>query len=176
MENRIKEVGKTIGITTIICAIATIAMILFGGSSFVVMNPIAKGYIHLGMNHFLTNIFILFLALLAPVNFSYDYKKIYIVTFFISLIYLPFELLGLSQTALGLSGTCYFLLSRYFFSWKERSRLGVFIICILALLELGASVNTSVDNTAHFVHLLGIGLGYISLMERYKKSLEKLGF
>jgi hypothetical protein len=50
------------------------------------------------------------------------------------------------------------------------------IITILALLELGASVNTSIDKTAHFVHVLGIVLGYLSLKYAHKKSLEKLGF
>lgn len=176
MENRIKEIAKTLGITVSMCIGATALMLIFNGSQWVVMNPFIKGYLHLGIEHFSTNFFILFLVLLSPVNQSYDFRKIYKITLIISLIYLPLEILGLSETALGLSGTCYFLLSRYFFSWKERSRLGVFIISILALLELGASVNTSIDKTAHLVHVIGIILGYISLRSAHKKSLEKLGF
>jgi hypothetical protein len=176
MKSSVKEVARTIGITVAICMAATILMVIFGGGRLVIANPFIKGYLHLGLEHFATNIIILSLTLLSPVNRSYDFKKIYIVTVVISLIYLPFELLGLSQTALGLSGTCYFLLSRYFFSWRERSRLGMLIISVLALLELGASVNTSIDKTAHFVHVLGIVLGYLSLKYAHKKSLEKLGF
>ena len=176
MKSNIRGVAQTIGITISICIAATILMVISGGGPLVIMNPFIKGYLHLGLEHFSTNVIILFLVLLSPANRSYNFKKIYIVTVAISLIYLPFEILGFSETSLGLSGTCYFLLSRYFFSWKERSRLGVFIITILALLELGASVNTSIDKTAHFVHVLGIALGYLSIRYAHKKSLEKLGF
>jgi membrane associated rhomboid family serine protease len=175
MENNIKEVGKTIGITSAICLGATILLVALGGGNLILMNPLIKGYLHLSFEHFFTNMLMLFLALLSPINSSYDFRKIYLITLIISLIYLPAEILGLSQTALGLSGTCYFLLSRYFFSWKVRSRLGVFIICILALLELGASANTSIDKTAHLVHVIGIALGYLSLKYAHKKGLEKLG-
>jgi hypothetical protein len=176
MKSNIKEVARTLGITVAICIAATILMLISGGGQLVIMNPFIKGYLHLGLEHFSINMIILFLALLSPINESYDFKKIYKVTVVISLIYLPFEIGGFSETALGLSGTCYFLLSRYFFSWKERGPLGMLIITILALLELGASVNTSIDKTAHFVHVLGIALGYLSLKYAHKKSLEKLGF
>ena len=178
MENKIKRIAKTLGITASICVVATVMWVIFDRfnvAPLILMNPLTKGYLHLSMSHFLTNLLIIFLALLSPVNSSYGFKKIYRVTFIISLIYLPVELLGLSQTAIGLSGTGYFLISRYFFSWREKSQLGVFIISILALLELGASVNTSADKTAHFVHIIGIALGYISLRYAHKKGLEKLG-
>jgi hypothetical protein len=176
MKSSVKEVAKTLCTTIAICIAATILIYIFKGGKLIVANPFIKGYLHLSLEHFATNIIILFLTLLSPVNRSYDFKRIYIVTVMISIIYLPFEILGLSQTALGLSGTCYFLLSRYFFSWKERSRLGVFIITILALLELGAAINIPTDKTAHFVHVLGIALGYLSIRYAHKKSLEKLGF
>lgn len=176
MKNRIKDIAKTLGIIFVMCLVSEIVWIFSERSPFIEMNPFLKGYIHIGFEHFLTNMFILFLALLSPVNATYDFKRIYWITLTISLIYFPAELFGFSETALGLSGTCYFLLSRYFFSWKERSRLGVFIIAILALLEIGAAINTPEDKTAHLVHVLGIALGYLSIKYTHKKSLEKLGF
>ena len=178
MKNRIKEIAKTLGITSAICIVATIMWVIFDKfnmPALILMNPFTKGYLHLSLDHFVTNFIILFLALLSPINSFYDFKKIFKVTLVIYSIYLPVEFLGLSQTAIGLSGTGYFLLSRYFFSWKERSQLGVFIIGILALLELGASINGSTDKTAHLVHIIGICLGYLSLRYAHKKGLEKLG-
>lgn len=176
MKSTIRDIAKTLGVVFVMCAISELAWVISERNPLIEMNPFIKGYIHIGADHFLTNVAILFLALLSPVNKSYDFKKIYRITLIISLIYFPAELFGFSETALGLSGTCYFLLSRYFFSWKQRSQLGAFIIGILALLELGASINTPSDKTAHFVHVLGIALGYLSIRYSHKKSLEKLGF
>jgi hypothetical protein len=175
LNTRLISTSRNVGITASICIGATIVMVLFGGGKIILMNPFVKGYLHVGFEHALTNFIMLFALLLAPINREYDFKKIYWVTLIISLLYLPTELLGVSQTALGLSGTCYFLLSRYFFSWKERSLLGAFIIGTIALLELGAGINPGSSNSAHWVHLLGIALGWTSIKYRHKKILAKLG-
>jgi hypothetical protein len=51
----------------------------------------------------------------------------------------------------------------------------VFIIGTIALLELGAGINPGSSNSAHWVHLLGIALGWTSIKYRHKKILAKLG-
>lgn len=175
-KRNIKGPARTVGITVSICVVSTSMLVIFGNVPYILMNPFLKGYLHLSISHFSLNVLMLFVTLLAGVNRSYGFKNIYIITLLIFLIHLPLEMTGISQTALGLSGTCYFLLSRYFFSWKERSLLGVFIIGILALLELGASINMRDEGTAHSVHIIGIVLGYLSIRYQHKKSLKKLGF
>jgi hypothetical protein len=67
----------------------------------------------------------------------------------------------------GISGTCYYLLARYFFTWGNKKNLGKAIILILAAAELFAIAEN--DGAAHGVHLIGILFGYLSL----KKSLEE---
>jgi hypothetical protein len=175
LNTKLIPISRNVAITALICIASTALMVLLDGSKMILMNPFVKGYLHVGFEHALTNFIMLFVVLLAPVNREYDFRKIYWITLIIFLLYLPTELLGISQTALGLSGTCYFLLSRYFFSWRERSLLGVFIIGTIALLELGAGINPGSSNSAHWVHLLGIALGWTSIKYRHKKILAKLG-
>ena len=175
MNTKLILISRNVAITASICIVSTALMVLSDGSKMILMNPFLKGYLHVGFEHAVTNLIMLFAVLLAPVNREYDFKKIYWITLIISLLYLPTELSGISQTALGISGTCYFLLSRYFFSWKERSLLGVFIIGTIALLELGAGINPDSSNSAHWVHLLGIALGCASIKYGHKKILAKLG-
>ena len=126
------------------------------------MNPFISGFIHsTDPSHLGLNAFVLFFVLLSPVNSGYNIKKLFIVTTIISLIYLPVSVLGITKAAVGLSGTCYFLLSRYFFSWKRYKVLGYAIILFLAFAE-GLALPKG-DGEAHGVHLVGIVLGFITL-------------
>jgi len=143
--------------------IFAIELQLFPGldANTVSMNPFISGFMHASLSHIGLNSFVLFFILLAPINTGYDIKKLFIVTTIISLIYLPIAVLGLTKAAVGLSGTCYFLLARYFFSWKRYKILGYASILFLGFAE-GLALTTH-DGEAHGVHLIGIVLGFITL-------------
>ena len=179
MKERLKFSAKVTGITILFCIASFILMgigiaILGTGSEQInMMNPVISGYLHNGVGHFVLNVVLIFLALLAPVNQSYNHYKIFWVTTIISFVYLPVEILGITLPAVGISGTCYYLLARYFFTWEKRKNLGLAIILILGAAELFSIANQ--DGTAHGVHLIGIVFGYFSLKKfEIEKALSDL--
>jgi len=136
------------------------------------MNPLLSGFLHQSIDHISLNMFVLFIAMLNPINSKFDWKSIYIVTTVISLIYLPIEILGITPSAIGLSGTCYFFLTRSTINWGW---IGKCVIFFLAISEAGSLF--SGDSTAHGVHLIGIVLGIVSLhITEKQKSPELPGF
>lgn len=152
-----------------------IELTLFGiqNSDLLMMNPLTSGYLHLSVVHLISNTIILFFALCSDTNKEYNAMKIFYVTIIIELIYLPLEIVYPSQIAIGISGTGYFLVSRYFFSWKEKTWLGVCIIFLLTAVEINGMFSTSVpDDSAHLVHIIGIVFGFISLAHERKKSFK----
>ena len=167
---------KITGQVTLACLAAflifgmQIAIVGSGKEKILMMNPLISGFLHAGVTHFLLNIVLIFLAMLAPINRSYDIKKIFWITTILSVLYLPIPLSGSTLPAIGISGTCYFLLSRYFFTWKNKHKIGVAIILLLAFAELVAIPHLE-DNTAHGVHLMGIVLGYLSLSAKLNKIM-----
>lgn len=167
MKENIKASARTTAFAILLSVAAfiifAIELWIFPGldSNTVSMNPFISGFMHGSLSHIGLNAFVLFFVLLSPVNSGYDIKKIAIVTTIISLIYLPVSVLGITKAAIGLSGTCYFLLSRYFFSWKRYKVLGCAIILFLAFAE-GLALPKG-DGEAHGVHLIGILLGFITL-------------
>ncbi len=178
MKERIKFSAKVTGITILFCIAALfvmgigIAITGKGTETMNMMNPLISGYLHNGLPHFLLNMVLIFLALLAPINSSYDQYKIFWVTTIISFIYFPVELLGITLPAVGISGTCYYLLARYFFTWENKKNLGKAIILILAAAELFAIAEN--DGAAHGVHLIGILFGYLSLKKPLEEALSNL--
>jgi hypothetical protein len=177
MNNNLKFSAKTTGLVILLClssfVVLGIQIAIFGeNSSHVLMlDPIISGFLHAGFVHFSLNMILLFLALLSTINQTYNIVKIFWVTFFLSVLYLPVSILGITEPAIGISGTCYFLMSRYFFSWQKKPLVGKGIILFLALIELVNVGNTAEDKTAHVIHLLGVILGYLSLktanLEKY---------
>jgi len=168
MKNNLIKSAKTTGIVTLFCIASFVVfglqIAIFGESfsNLLMMNPIISGFLHVGLSHFGCNIIVLFLILLAPINSSYDIKKIFWVTFVISILYLPFPIMGITPAAVGISGTCMFLMTRYFFTWKKYPKIGMAIILLIGISELANILDVS-DGTAHGVHVLGIILGYLSL-------------
>ncbi len=157
----------------ILCTLASFCLFgiqlqIFGqfAANFILMEPIINGFLHTGFSHFAYNITGFFLLLLPLVNQPYEIRKIFKITFFISLIYLPIALLGIYQPAIGLSGTVYFLLTRWLLSW-EKQRFGLIILGFIIIGE--ASQLFQPDNIAHGVHLIGVSLGYVSLNEKHRK-------
>jgi len=179
MLSNLKFAAKTTFVILLMCAASTlltfIQLTLFGieYSDLLMMNPLTSGYLHLSVVHLVSNAIILFLALCSDINKEYNALKIFYVTIIIEMIYLPVEIINLSQIAIGISGTGYFLVSRYFFNWKEKSWLGVCIVLLLTMVEFNGMFSTSSpDDSAHIVHLIGIVLGFISLAHERKKSFK----
>lgn len=169
--------AKTTGVTILFCGAATafifIQIVIFGikSSDFIMMNPFLSGYLHLSMEHFLLNMGILLLALLPEVNRYYSPLKIFYITTIISLLYLPIEVLGFTEVAIGTSGTCYFLISRYLLSLENKAWLGVSGIVLLACIETWELTGYP-DGAAHGVHLIGMFLGFVSFRYNHVKILN----
>jgi hypothetical protein len=148
--------------------IFAIAMGIFGdaGEFLVGSNPLFSGFIHLSMDHILFNLLLIFIFTLPSQNSSYNIRKIYWITFIISCAYLPISLLGITEYAVGISGTCYFLASRFFFSPEGNIIKRIFLFSIFSFLLLGEFINMTKpisDGVAHGVHFMGVLLGIFSL-------------
>lgn len=172
--------SKTTGLAIAGCVAAfiilAIQIAIFGekSSGILLLDPIISGFLHTGISHFVFNMVLLFLLLIPAINGNYDIKKIFWITFFLSVAYLPVSVLGITQPAIGLSGTVYFLMVRWFFSWEKKKNLGIGIICSFLLFELTCMFDA--DGTAHGVHMLGALLGYISLNKNLILSKSPVWF
>jgi len=155
--------------TLIISAICVVAFLLatvymnvtgIDSPAIILMNPFISGFIHVSIEHFVGNMLGLFLFLIPAVNAGYRVKEIFWITFLISIAYLPISILGLTDPAVGISGTCMFLTSRSLLSIKNK-KIGIVLVSLIALSEMLPLFDA--DGTAHGVHLLGLLLGYLSL-------------
>ena len=141
-----------------------VSVLIFGQESvkFFSNNPFVSGFLHGGLEHIGFNLLAIFLLLLPLVNSKYNFEKIFWITFFISLIYLPLSIFGIMPYAIGISGTCCFLASRYFLTWEKHKNIGIALLAIIAIPDL-LNLFDSGAKIAHGVHLIGYILGVISL-------------
>jgi len=163
MESIIKSI-KITAIAFIMCVAAFmlhVIQICLIPEEIALMNPLISGFLHQGVEHLSLNMIVMFIGMLHPINRGFNWRSIFIITTIISLIYLPIAILGITSFAIGLSGTCYFFLTRATINWGW---IGKVIIFILFVSE--ASSLFSGDDTAHGVHLIGMILGSISLRIR----------
>lgn len=177
--SNLKFAVKTTAITILACGASTlltfIGLGLFGidYSDLLTMNPLTSGYLHLGIVHLISNTIILFLALCSDINKEYNAVRVFYITVLIELFYLPAEIAGISEIAIGMSGTCYFLVSRYFFTWKEKPWIGICIVFLIAGTEIEGMLSaTSSDDSAHMVHIIGIMFAYFSLVLGSKRFFK----
>ena len=137
------------------------------------INPFTSGLIHSNFDHLIWNIFSIFICLNIKCNRFYTFEKIFRITSLIAILYLPIILIDYEFAAIGISGTCYFLLIRGLISIKKLRYLTYFIaasIIISEFIELGDN-----DRIAHAVHLIGSILGLMSLYPgRLKIVHEKI--
>lgn len=138
-----------------------------GNVNWLMMNPLISGFLHKSIDHFIVNIIFVALLLIPDVNKMYNYKKISIITIWLSVFYLPIILLGISCPAIGISGTWMFLCSRYLLSIKSRPMIGKIIIILLVVVSVDGIINAS-DGVAHYMHLLGIGFGIYKFLKDSK--------
>jgi len=125
------------------------------------INPFISGLLHSDANHLLGNLLIIFLCLNAKINRFYTFEKIFWVTSLISILHLPVIIISTEFTAIGISGTCYFLLARVICSINRFK----WLCYILASLILSAEfVGIFYDDTiSHSIHIIGFIFGIISL-------------
>lgn len=159
----LKVTGKVLGLSVALFLLAIVSVALLGDWSqkLFTFNPLISGFLHISIDHLAFNILGVFLLMLARANQDYTLKDLFWITFLISLIYLPIPLIGLTPPAIGISGTCMFLMTRYFLTWKRAKGIGVFLLILTLGLE--ASDIFTNDGIAHGVHLLGGVMGYLSL-------------
>ena len=163
---KIKSSLITVSFTLVIVIVSFVVFAILGAitgesqMNNLMLIPFISGYLHNGMQHILWNMIMLFICLLSAVNLNFDYKKIYWIAFFISLMYLPISFLGITKPAIGISGVCYFLLTRSLLSWK-RKNIGVILLISFIVMEI-LSTNHVNDQIAHGVHYIVVCLGIIT--------------
>ena len=141
--------------------VSVIAKLIFAEASDSIMNynPVLNGFIHGDPSHLINNLILMFIFLTFTVNQNFDPMKIFIITFSISLLYLPLALV-FSSPAVGISGTLYFMITRACLN-KRNIPLYIFYGIIMSY-EITHAFNFE-DGTAHAVHIIGAILGYLSL-------------
>lgn len=135
--------------------------------------PFISGFLHNSLSHFVINIILFYLTMLPVCNKRYSVKNIYWITFIISLFYLPISLAGLTLPAIGISGMCFFFLSRFLWGWYHTINFGKIIFIFLFSAEL-FSIGNFQDGTAHGIHMIGGLLGLVSLNPNMKKYSPKV--
>ena len=183
MLSKLKNSAKITTQVAILSIIAFVVFIisigLFGdvGEFLIGSNPFFSGFIHSDISHILFNLLLIFIFTIPTQNSSYDIRKIYWITFIISCSYLPISLLGITEYAVGVSGTCYFLASRFLLSNKGHIIKRILSFSIFGFLLLGEYINMTdpvSDGVAHGVHFLGVILGLISIYVNPNLIPEKI--
>jgi membrane associated rhomboid family serine protease len=167
MKDQIRFSIVTTSQVTLMCLVSIVLylatdVILSGDYSYyIAINPFTSGLLHANFNHLLSNIFIIFITLNMRCNRFYTVEKIFWVTSLIAILYLPIIIIEPEFSAIGISGTCYFLLMRGLGSTRKVKILAYFLIAVILTSEFLKLGNN--DRIAHAVHIIGSILGLISL-------------
>ena len=139
MESIIKSI-KITAIAFIMCVAAFmlhVIQICLIPEEIALMNPLISGFLHQGVEHLSLNMIVMFIGMLHPINRGFNWRSIFIITTIISLIYLPIAILGITSFAIGLSGTCYFFLTRATINWGWIGKVIIFILfCLWSILAI----------------------------------------
>lgn len=162
---------KFSSITTLQVALMCIASILLyiiidlfmGGtySYYFSINPLISGLLHSNLAHLLSNLLIIFLCLNVKINRFYTFEKIFWITSLISILHLPVIIIDNEFTAIGISGTCYFLLARSICSIRRFKWIGYVLVSIISFAEFIGIFQD--DTISHSMHIIGLIFGIISL-------------
>lgn len=152
--------------------IAVIAKLVFGESSDSIMNynPILNGFIHADPSHLIFNLCVLLPLLIFKINNQITPRQFVIVTICISLLASPFSV-AYGVPAVGISGTLFFLLSRVCLV-KKNWFLWIFFAITFGF-EFLNFFNTE-DGMAHYVHVIGAVLGFLSLKIEQLEAVRTL--
>jgi hypothetical protein len=130
---------------------------------FLTILPLSSPVIHSSFSHFFQNFLMLFFFLLPTVNIAYNANYLLKIAFLLSLLYLPFVLLGFSDPVIGLSGLGYFLMSRFVLSNQSFRKLVIAFFVLIIIGEL--SLLGSSDDIAHGFHLFSAGCGVLTVTQ-----------
>jgi membrane associated rhomboid family serine protease len=167
MQDQIKFSIITAVQVTAMCLLSTLIYIIIditlgeNYSYYFCINPLTSGLLHANFRHLMWNIFGIFISLNMRCNRFYTFEKIFWVTSLIAILYLPIIIMNSDFAAIGISGTCYFLLMRGIGSFRKFKPLMYFIISSIIISELARLGDD--DKIAHAVHIIGSLLGLISL-------------
>lgn len=167
MIDKIKFSTVTTLQTAVMCLGASFLYIiidLFMGdtySYYFSINPFIGGLLHSNADHLISNLLIIFLCLNIKINRFYTFEKIFWVTSLISLSHIPVILINSEFTAIGISGTCYFLLARVICSINRFKPLAYILMSLIIYVEI---IGTFCEDTvSHSIHIIGCIFGVISL-------------
>jgi hypothetical protein len=132
------------------------------------MMPFINGAFHADFGHLFGNLLFLFVFLIPEVNQGYNLKKLFWTSFFLSTLYIPIFILGISLPAVGSSGVFYFLIGRFMFS-RQATLSKVFAYGAFFLL-IGGDVFmiTSGDGVAHIFHAMCAVIGVLTVTKLNK--------
>lgn len=173
----VKKIKKSLLINLFVVAgfVATFIMsifanLIFGDLSDEIMNynPAVNGFIHADPSHLAYNLIMLFGVMLFAVNQSYTFKEFYKITLIISLISFPMYFFT-GIPAIGISGTLYFMMTRACVNSKS---IIIYILLGGGILYEFFHVMEIKDGVAHYVHVIGCILGYISLKNHKYLGIE----
>jgi membrane associated rhomboid family serine protease len=134
---------------------------IFGYNDAIYEIPFFSGFAHAGYGHVFSNLIVIFFCLLANINKFYTIEKIFWITTLLSTIFLIPVLIGITDPIIGISGTCFFLMTRFFLSVKRNIKISQFFIFMLIYIETIHAGND--DQISHSMHIAGFILGWISL-------------
>jgi hypothetical protein len=148
-----------------------IQVILWGNesSNLFMMNPLISGYLHASLNHFVSNLFLIFLLLIPAINRVLSFRELFYITTVLSLLYLPISISGLTPPAIGLSGTCCYLGGRYAWTRKKWHVIAKIFLILLIYVE-GNNFMQPLDGEAHLMHVLGMMAGVCSIVIKNVRS------
>lgn len=164
---------RKIGVLSLLCIVVNclffISSLLLGELGFQAITtlPVTSPFIHASITHFVENVLMLLVLMLAQVNSHFTVKELVSLSIGLALLYLPFVLLGFSVSVIGLSGLGYFLLTRFILAntFFRKTLLVLFALLILGELTLLGSP----DDIAHGFHLFAVVCGSVNFL--YNKFL-----
>lgn len=148
-----------------------IQIILWGNesSNLYMMNPLISGYLHASLNHFVSNLLLIFLLMIPAINRVLSFRELFYITTMLSLLYLPISIAGLTPPAIGLSGTCCYLGGRYAWTRKKWHVITKIFLILIIYLEVNKFMQP-LDGQAHLMHVLGMIAGVCSIVIKNVKS------
>ena len=170
----IKQKGKVILkialLTLLSFPLLVLSYLIFGNNTEILFKiPPINVFLHSDISHALSNILLIALLIIPAVN-NYGIKSIIIISSMISIIYIPFILFG-GGSVIGISGFCFYLISRFLFTRKKYTMPFIILGCFILLMEIIQIKNP--DGISHGVHIIGYILGLISINPNVIKFISK---
>ena len=152
--------------------ILVILIPVFGISSinYLIWNPITKGFIHRDIEHLTYNLSIIFFLLLFPINRYYNFSKLFLIAFVLSLFGIFLDLIT-NEPSAGISCILYFLLSRAFMS--SRRWWGYLLLGLILYPEV-FFISNFTDEISQHNHLNGAFWGILSMRNESKLPINIL--